>query len=1061
MKANKLALIFLCGSIAALAGCDNGKDSSSSDTPPIDSGSSSSAEPSSDSSSTPVDHSSALQRAFQKNYSNYTATIGNIGSQGSFGESELAWYDYHVNGFDIIYDISGDEGLWDYYHDYEGKNYRYFDDATEPGGPAWLNSVYDGVSCTLSHFYWSFDVFLKNVVPADFTYVSGYYVFSNTAKFDDTVNTVFESFYDTEILDFYIQLDSNGYISVIKAFGEDAEEDLLEIKLTNFATTVVPSGATLPDAPNADTVKEYWQYKGWSGPQVHVYPKTIEIVPDASATKDGDTYVLEIEKGLKYTYTVTYDAPEGVEEARWIKESELTYVSSDEKVATVGLDKDYNRVIMAVAAGDCTVYIQGKTNPETGLAAKSNEIKIHVNGLADIDMTDAVYDITFDANSELGADPFASNSLNSSLPFSIKVNKGVNVVTAPSRSAIFGGKKTLVMKTGVQDTLNETFDGESTSSDAVSLFDFDDQQVSGIGFHYGSVYGNSFKPEYVSKVAIEAKNPSQTWAEAEVIDITDEVKENISSDNLHLIQKTFAPASQVRIVMRGSMIGDSMEMSMDKLVFAANDSCNDHFVADATPVTSVTISENSGATSVRLGKTLSFSAGILPSNATSKAVVWSVSDTNVATISSDGILTPVAVGTVKVKASSYHGATATPVESNEITITVKEAAAVADGLKGTWLEDDYPTANSFVIDGEKVKIKFANGDETELAFADINDDGYAVFGEYADKVTAGYFLAKVSSSETNKVEYIYNIKVGDNEHKANIYTQSSTLAKKAESVTLKASKTEIKVGAKTTLSADFGPKNCYNETWSVTSSNEDIVSISNDNGVVSAIGVAAGTATLTLTSEFGLKSTVDITVAEPQKVTGITVTLSATSVTKGSSVTATAVVAPDNADNKAVTWSTSNEEIATVNSKGVVTTLATGTVDIIATASDGSGIVGQATLTITEATSSFDGTYVASDTTGYGSELEITISDSGNTCEVYAIDSYGSGTLEGTITKKSSSGNAYVYEGQLEDSCAGGSIEATVTIDFDAMTVTIESTETDDMFMYDYSEFKNATITKQ
>ena len=1059
MKANKLALIFLCGAIAGLAGCDNTKDSSSPDAP-IDSGSSTPVD-GGDSSSTPVDHSSALERAFAKNYSNYTATVGSIGSQGSYGGSELAWYDYHVNGFDIIYDFSGEEAMWDYYHDYEGKNYRYFDDASEPGGPAWLNSVYDGVSCTLSHFYWSFDVFLNNVVPADFTYMSGYYVFSNTSKFDDTINTVFESFYDTEILDFYIQLDSNGYISVIKAFGEDAEQDLIEIKLSDFATTVTPSSATLPDAPNANTVKEYWQYKGWSGPQVHVYPKTIELIPDASGTKDGDSYVLEIEKGLKYTYNVVYDAPEGVEEARWIKESQLTYVSSDEKVATIGLDKDYNRVIMAVAAGDCTVYIKGETNPETGVAAKSNEVKIHVNGLADIDMTDAVYGLTFDANSELGADPFASNSLNASLPFSIKVNKGVNVVTAPSKSTIFGGKKTMVMRTGIQDTINETFDGENTGSDAVSVFDFDDQQVSGIGFYYGSVYGNSYKPEYVSKIAIEAKNPSQTWAEAEVIDITAEVKENLSSGNLHLIQKSFAPASQVRIVMRGSMIGDSMEMSMDRLVFAANDNCNDHFVADATPVTSITISENSGATSVRLGKTLSFSAGVLPSNATSKEVVWSVSDTNVATISADGVLTPVAEGTVVVKASSYHGATAAAVESNEITITVKEAAAVADGLKGTWLEDDYPTANKFVIDGEKVKISFANGDETELPFADINDDDYAVFGEYTDKDTAGYFLAKVSSSENGKLDYIYNIKVGDNAHKVNVYTQSSTLSKKAESVTLKASKTEIKVGAKTTLAADFGPKNCYSETWSVTSSNNAVVSISNDDGVVSAVGVAAGTATLTLTSEFGLTSTLDITVTEPQKVTGITVNLSASSVTKGSSVTATAVVAPDNADNKAVTWSTSDPEIATVNSKGVVTTLATGTVDIIATAADGSGVTGKATLTITAATASFDGTYTASDTTENGSTLTITISDSGDTCEVSAEDSYQSGTLTGTISKKSSSGNVYVYEGQLDDSGAGGSIEATVTIDFDAMTVTIESDDTDNEFMYDASKFINAPITKE
>ncbi len=1057
VKANKLALIFLCGAIAGLTGCDNTKDSSSPDAP-VDSGSSS--EPAGDSSSTPVDRSSALQRAFQKNYSNFTAIVGSIGQQGAYGESELAWYDYHVNGYDIIYDISGEEAVWDYYHDYEGKSYRYFDDASEPGSPAWLSSVYDGVSCALSRYYWSFDVFLSSVEVADFTYAGGYYVFNNASKLQSVIETAFENFYETEILDLVIQLDASGYISVIKAFGADAEKDLVSIQLYDFATTLVPSSITLPEAPNSSNVKEYWQYKGWSGPQVHVYPKTINLIPDAEAAKEGDAYVLEIEKGLSYTYEVVYDVPEGVEEARQIKENEITYVSSDENVATIGLDSNYKRVIMAVGAGDCTIYLQGKADPATGVAAKSNEIKVHVNGLAEIDMTDAVYDLTFDANSELGDAPYFSNSLNSSLPADIQVNKGVYVVTAPSKSTLFGGKKTLVMRSGMQDTINETFQGENTSADAVSVFDFDDQQVSGIAFYYGSVYGNSYKPDFVTKIAIEAKNPSQSWDEAEVIDITADVKENISTENFHLIQKTFAPASQVRIVMRGSMVGDSMELSMDNIIFAANDECNDHYVADSTPVTSVTISENSGATSVRLGKTLSFSAGVKPSNASSKDVVWNVSDSDVASISADGVLTPKKVGTVNVTATSYHGATAEPVVSNEITVTVKEAAAVAEDLKGTWLEDDYPTANSFVIDGEKVKATFANGDEAELAFADIDEDGYAIFGTFTDKNTAGYLKAKVSSSETNKVDYIYNIKVGENEHTANIYTQNSTLSKKAESVILKAGKTEIKVGAKTTLSAEFGPKNCYSESWSVTSSNEDIVSISNDDGVVSAVGVAAGTATLTITSESGLTNTLDITVVEPEKVTGITVTLSASSVTKGSQVTATATVTPSNAENKAVTWSTSNEEVATVNSKGVVTTVGVGTVEIIATAADGSGVVGQATLTVTEPTSAVDGKYSATDTTENGSELEITISDSGDTCEIFAMDSFASGTLEGTITKKSSSGNVYVYEGQLEDSCYGTNV-CTVTIDFDAMTVTIDCEDSDNMFMYDDSTFQGATLTKE
>ncbi len=1062
IKPNKLVLLFLCGSVIGLAGCDNAKhDSDSSDSsssvPGPDSGSST---PSEDSSSTPpIDRSSALERAFKKNYSNFTAYVGAIGTQGAYGDSEVAWYDYHVNGYDVIYDVSGDEAMWAYFHDYEGKNYRYFEeDSSEPGSPAWLNSVYDGVSCTLSHSYWSLDAFLNNVEAADFTYMSGYYVFSNANKFDNVVNTAFESFYETELLDLVLQLDANGYISVIKAFGEDAETDLVDIELYDFATSAAPSSATIPEAPNANNVKEYWQYKGWSGPQVHVYPKTINLVPDASAAKEGDAYVLEIEKDLHFAYEIVYDVPEGVEEARQIKESTVKFVSTNDKVATIGVDANYKRVVKAVAAGDCEFYVEGTA--EAGKeAVKSNSIKVHVNGLAEIDMTDAVYNITFDANSDLGVAPAASNSLNSALPFDIQVNKGVNVITAPENSTLFGNKKTLLMRTGLQNTMNETFQDENTAADAVAVFDFDDQQVSGIAFYYGAVYGNSYKPDMVTKIAIEAKNPSQTWDEAQVIDITADVKENLSTENFHLVQKQFLPASQVRIVMRSSVIGDSMEMGMDNLIFASNDQCKQHYIADQNPVTSVTISENSGATAVRMGKTLSFSAGVLPNNATSKAVVWKVSDDEVASISEDGVLTPKKVGTVTVTASSYHGVTADPVVSNEIVITVKEAAAVPAAMKGTWIEDDIYGLNTFVFTDNKVSIEFSNGDKVELTLDDINDSNYCVFGNYVDKNTAGYLLAKPSSSYSGKVDYSYNIVVGENTHTANIYSSSSTLAKKAETFTLSVTKSEIKVGAKTALSAKFGPSGCYEEDWDVVSSDDSIVKINNDDGVKEAVGVAAGKATLTATSSSGLKSTIEITVVEPQKVSSITVNLSASSVTKGSSVTATAIVAPTDAENKAVTWSTSNEEVATVNSKGVVTTIGVGTVDIIATAADGSGVTGKATLTVTEPTSTFDGTYTATDTTGNGASLTVKISDSGNSCEIDATDSYGSGTLAGTLEKKSSSGNIYVYEGELKDS-SNDYVDVVVTIDFDKMTITIDCDDFDNAFMFDYSEFQNATITK-
>ena len=76
-------------------------------------------------------------------------------------------------------------------------------------------------------------------------------------------------------------------------------------------------------------------------------------------------------------------------------------------------------------------------------------------------------------------------------------------------------------------------------------------------------------------------------------------------------------------------------------------------------------------------------------------------------------------------------------------------------------------------------------------------------------------------------------------------------------------------------------------------------------------------------------------------------TLDKTSLTLdvGGSDTLTATVKPDNATNKAVTWSTSNKNVATVNN-GVVTAVGAGTATITAAASDGSGKTATCTVTV-------------------------------------------------------------------------------------------------------------------
>ena len=83
---------------------------------------------------------------------------------------------------------------------------------------------------------------------------------------------------------------------------------------------------------------------------------------------------------------------------------------------------------------------------------------------------------------------------------------------------------------------------------------------------------------------------------------------------------------------------------------------NDTPPAPAVPVTNISVQGTSGATSIDVqGATLQMNATVLPSDATTATVTWSVDDPNVAVIDSTGMLTAVSDGTVVVRATATDG----------------------------------------------------------------------------------------------------------------------------------------------------------------------------------------------------------------------------------------------------------------------------------------------------------------------------------------------------------------------------------------------------------------------
>jgi uncharacterized protein YjdB len=86
---------------------------------------------------------------------------------------------------------------------------------------------------------------------------------------------------------------------------------------------------------------------------------------------------------------------------------------------------------------------------------------------------------------------------------------------------------------------------------------------------------------------------------------------------------------------------------------------------------------------------------------------------------------------------------------------------------------------------------------------------------------------------------------------------------------------------------------------------------------------------------------------DPVSVTGVSVSPTTGSIAFGeSTLTIKATVTPSNATNKAVVWTSSNENVATVSARGVVTAVSAGTATITATTMDG-GFTATCTVTVT------------------------------------------------------------------------------------------------------------------
>ena len=156
-------------------------------------------------------------------------------------------------------------------------------------------------------------------------------------------------------------------------------------------------------------------------------------------------------------------------------------------------------------------------------------------------------------------------------------------------------------------------------------------------------------------------------------------------------------------------------------------------------------------------------------------------------------------------------------------------------------------------------------------------------------------------------------------------------------ITLNKTALNLTIGASESLVATISPSNATNKDVEWTSSNTNVATVDTTGKVT---GVSAGSATITVKTKDGSKvATCNVTVKNSViPVTGVTLNKTALNLVTGASESLVATISPSNATNKDVEWTSSNTNVATVDTTGKVTGVSAGSATITVKTKDGSKV---------------------------------------------------------------------------------------------------------------------------
>lgn len=320
-----------------------------------------------------------------------------------------------------------------------------------------------------------------------------------------------------------------------------------------------------------------------------------------------------------------------------------------------------------------------------------------------------------------------------------------------------------------------------------------------------------------------------------------------------------------------------------------------------------------------------------------RGLVWStINGGSIGSVDSNGLLTYTAPGTITVEAVSSvsHGGEFSEIAPfGTITINIKQPV---DSVKITNApEDPVDVGRTIAL---RTQILPENATDQTLTWSSSDTSRVSVDSE--GRITT------LAPTDTGGVTITVQTSNGRRD------TCRIVVRRMAQSISLNRTEAEVSRGKKITLSAEILPEDTTDKTVTWSSSDRKIATVS-DKGVVTGVAVSTDPAIISATTSNGKVARCYVYVREPA--TGVKVSPKKKTMWVGRKYELKTTVYPLNnsAVNQNVTYKSSNEDVAEVSEKGVVTPKRGGKCTVTVTTADG-GYTAKCDITVKEKVSSIE-----------------------------------------------------------------------------------------------------------